>query len=153
VAGSPGHMKLKYYLDDMFTVEGLQAYLNCSEFSKEIMAVARFRTGGHTLRIETGRWQDLPRESRLCECCGLGQPESEQHFLFDCPYYCIIRGHFHLLFDSTLAARDLKFFWTTHEENMPLVAKYMHACFAARKSLLESRTRSAEPLVAPYQVQ
>ena len=30
--------------------------------------VTRFRTGSHSLAIETGRYSNTPRENRLCSC-------------------------------------------------------------------------------------
>ena len=36
------------------------------EFEREM--VTRFRTGSHSLAIETGRYSNTPRENRLCSC-------------------------------------------------------------------------------------
>ena len=48
---------------------------------------AQFRCGILPLRIETGRFRNLPVEERICELCNLRQVEDEQHFLCDCPKY------------------------------------------------------------------
>lgn len=146
--------KAKFYLDhmlwdqDLDEVPGMQPYLISP--SKATRSLSRFRTGSHCLRVETGRWSNTPREDRLCECCNLALVEDEHHFLFDCPFYCIIRGHFHCLFCS-LDQKTLKSFWLANKDNMLVTAKYIHACLEARQHLLECRsTRSVEPRVAPY---
>ncbi len=51
------------------------------------ISFTRFRVSGHSLAIETGRWNRrgrgrLPVEERLCEC---GNVQSEQHVLETCP--------------------------------------------------------------------
>ena len=51
------------------------------------MAFTRLRVSGHSLCIETGRWNRrgrgrLPREERLCVC---GIIQTESHVVEDCP--------------------------------------------------------------------
>ena len=44
--------------------------------------ITKFRLGSHNLKIETGRWQRIPRNERLCSTCGvLGD---EWHMFYDC---------------------------------------------------------------------
>ena len=45
--------------------------------------VTRFRTGSHSLAIETGRYSNIPRENRLCSC-GL-EVQTVWHVLRNCP--------------------------------------------------------------------
>ena len=42
--------------------------------------------GGGTagLRIETGRWNGLKREERICRQCMMGETEDEEQFLLRC---------------------------------------------------------------------
>jgi len=47
----------------------------------------RLRCGSNDLRIDTGRWDGLTVDERLCRLCGTGDVESEKHFLIDCNYY------------------------------------------------------------------
>lgn len=42
---------------------------------------SRLRCISHSLAIERGRWQRLPREDRTCRC---GEVQTELHVLFDC---------------------------------------------------------------------
>ena len=50
----------------------------------------KFRMGVAPLRIETGRYERLEEEQRVCFKCG-DAIESEEHVLLDCPLYQQIR--------------------------------------------------------------
>jgi hypothetical protein len=52
------------------------------EFEREL--TTRFRTGSHSLAIETGRYSNTPRENRTCSC-GTGV-QTVWHVFADCPY-------------------------------------------------------------------
>ena len=52
------------------------------------------RMSTHKLNIEVGRYEKKERHQRLCETCNLGQIESEDHFILECPTYEDIRSHF-----------------------------------------------------------
>ena len=47
----------------------------------------QFRHGILPLRIETGRFRNLPAEQRICQLCELDMVEDEVHFLCTCPWY------------------------------------------------------------------
>lgn len=49
--------------------------------------LTRLRCGSNDLRIDTGRWDGLTADERLCLVCGEGDVETEQHFLLECNYY------------------------------------------------------------------
>ena len=49
--------------------------------------VARIRCGVLPLKIETGRYRNIPVDDRLCQSCDLNMVEDEIHFLLKCPYY------------------------------------------------------------------
>ena len=49
--------------------------------------MAQIRCGILPLKIETGRYSNLPVEERLCDICNLGKVESEIHFMLECPMY------------------------------------------------------------------
>ena len=48
----------------------------------------------HKLRIETGRYDNLPRDERLCNLCNCNRIEDETHFLLDCSSFSSIRDMF-----------------------------------------------------------
>ena len=54
-----------------------------------------FRIGNHKLRIETGRYHQIPRVKRLCPLCKSNQGEDESHFLIYCNKYSILRNEFY----------------------------------------------------------
>ena len=56
-----------------------QTYL-CSEYEREMLT--KYRTGGHKLRIRTGRFENIARDQRLCKC-GAGI-QTLYHVLFEC---------------------------------------------------------------------
>ena len=54
----------------------------------------KLRISSHKLRIETGRYDNLPRGERLCNLCNCNRIEDETHFLLDCPSFSSIRDMF-----------------------------------------------------------
>ena len=46
-------------------------------------ALVRFRISSHQLRIETGRYEKIPRNERICYFCTSNKIEDENHFLLD----------------------------------------------------------------------
>ena len=51
--------------------------------------------GNHKLLIETGRYDQIPWDNRLCQTCGSNQIEDEFHLLFHCTKYCTFREEFY----------------------------------------------------------
>jgi hypothetical protein len=64
---------------------------------RQVRQFARFRVGAHRLRVETGRWQNLPWGERACERCSGDHLQS-----LDCP----VDDEYHLLFDCENFAAD-----------------------------------------------
>jgi hypothetical protein len=56
--------------------------------------LAQFRSGILPLKIETGRFTNIPIEFRLCLLCNSNSVEDEEHFLFHCSLYDHIRQAF-----------------------------------------------------------
>ena len=69
----------------------LESYLNLDIDKKYKLALTRFRTSSHSLMIETGRYENTPREQRICQFCNMGKVEDEYHFLLVCPNYRDLR--------------------------------------------------------------
>ena len=44
--------------------------------------LAKLRGGTAELRVDTGRWNGLKREERICKQCTMGEVENEEHFLY-----------------------------------------------------------------------
>ena len=57
--------------------------------------VAKLRCGILKLKIETGRFINLPLNERICELCDTGDVEDEKHFVCICPRYSNERRAFY----------------------------------------------------------
>ena len=129
--------KVSFYVDNMFfDSDQMAPYLSVLPPTAPLFALIKFRLGAHVLRVETDRWlvPKPPRESRLCRHCAMQVVEDEQHFLFDCPFYSIIRGQHFPLFGSAFHQRDIRLFFEANADQLSLVATHLHLCFQARKS-------------------
>ena len=62
--------------------------------SKFRTALTRFRTSAHSLFIETGRYDNTPRQNRICKSCNMGAIEMEYHFLLVCPKHRDLRKRY-----------------------------------------------------------
>ena len=56
--------------------------------------LVKLRISSHKLRIETGRYDNIPRDERLCNLCNCNRIEDETHFLLDCPSFSSTRDMF-----------------------------------------------------------
>ncbi len=61
-------------------LKNIMPYKYHSTFSK-------FRCGVAPIHIETGRYENLAEEQRLCILCNKGEVESEQHTMMKCTFY------------------------------------------------------------------
>ena len=66
-------------------------YIRKSLPEKYFFVLTQFRLSSHDLLIEKGRYQNIPREERICEKCSLHEIEDEFHFIFICPCYKDLR--------------------------------------------------------------
>ena len=71
-----------------------ESYLHINNFQNR-NAIAKLRTSSHKLEIETGRWNKIPRDQRICKKCILNKIEDENHFLFECQMYSNERSEFY----------------------------------------------------------
>ncbi len=55
--------------------------------------LAKFRSGIFPFSIESGRFQNIPRECRLCRMCNDNVIEDETHFIFYCNQYNDMREY------------------------------------------------------------
>ena len=67
--------------------------------------LAQMRTGSHWLGVETGRWQRVERQQRLCKRCGCGDVDDEAHMIWGCPALIDQQvQHSELFEDSTITS-------------------------------------------------
>ena len=83
VASKP---KLRTYIAIKDNVE-VENYVKYCYNRQNRSLMAQIRCGILPLKIETGRYSNLPVEERLCDICNLGKVESEIHFMLECPMY------------------------------------------------------------------
>ena len=67
-------------------------YLGLTSKLNERKQLVKFRIGNHKLRIETGRYDQIPRVDRLCPS---NQIEDESHFPIYCSKYSTLRNEFY----------------------------------------------------------
>lgn len=110
-------------------------------------AFAKFRCGTAPIRIETGRYENIPLENRTCFHCSsanLNIIESEIHVLTECPLYCDIRtelfvhAHAEIPNFSMMSNCD-KFINLFQNENLiKYCAKTCHFILTRRRNVLYS---------------
>ena len=70
-------------------------------------SVSRYRCQCSGLRVDTGRFEQLSRDQRVCPFCHDCSVEDVHHVLFDCPSYSNIRAEHPSLFQHTSVASFL----------------------------------------------
>ncbi len=118
-----------------------ELYVQAIHDRQERSLMAKFRTGVLPLSIETGRFQNIPIEYRLCLLCEDNVCESESHFLLHCKFYNDLR--------STLLLKvQVEFPLFVYIEDEPKMnilmsdnyiketAKYIHKAFHKRRENL-----------------
>ncbi len=106
-------------------------------------AFAKFRCGVAPLRLETGRYEGIPLDSRLCFNC-LDQIESEMHVIFECSLYNDIRDYLFFNVRNSVPQFDThtrteQFCILFGNENIvKYVAKTCHEILCRRKRFLYS---------------
>ena len=78
--------KLTFY-STFKTDHNLENYLVVIKDPYKRKCLSRFRVSNHNLQIEIGRYQNIPREERLCKICNSGEVENETHLLLSCKAY------------------------------------------------------------------
>ena len=90
--------------------------------------------------IELGKYNNTPRDNRLCQVCACNQTEDEIHFLFYCSKYATMRDNFYkkiepfILNVSRLPVTDLilELMNTSNYFVSMQLIKFISSCFDAR---------------------
>ena len=84
-----GHNKLRTYR--LFKKDyGHESYVTHPMSWKHKKALAQFRCSVAPIRLETGRYENLPVEQRTCFSC-TDEVEDELHVITNCPLYTDLR--------------------------------------------------------------
>lgn len=100
------------FLKQTKQIHNFESYLHINNFENR-RAITQLRTSSHKLEIETGRWNKIPRNQRICKNCILNKIEDENHLLFECQMYATERNEFYNTINSKLKI-DLSYS-ETHE--------------------------------------
>ena len=72
------------------TFRKIKKHFECEKYLNEIsnfkyrQAVTKLRISAHKLTVETGRYNNVPYNDRLCRLCELNEVGDEHHFLMSC---------------------------------------------------------------------
>ena len=118
-----------------------EKYVKCNLSRKERSVLAQIRLGILPLKIETGRFENLLPENRLCEFCSNQTIEDEEHFLFKCE----LNRELRMKFMYTLQNRSTEtisnesssiILWKTLFENPRQSSRYIISAFENRRNHL-----------------
>ena len=108
------------------------------------ISLTRLRLGCHTLRIQTGKYENrgtlIPVEERTCLVCKENCIEAEQHFLMYCrelhSYISNADTHYPSLNDNEKTRYLLR---AENTITPKIIGKYIHLMFQKRKEILDSQ--------------
>ena len=113
-------------------------YLDLVECKSHRIALTRFITSSHTLKIETGRWTrpKTPINNRLCQHC-INKVEDEFHILTECPLYRTIRqrliSNYYVINPSMYKVVQL--LTSSRKRDIISLAKFIYAAFKIHTEL------------------
>lgn len=137
-----------------------EAYLDIVKSYTDRVSLTRLRISAHTLEVETGRRQRIPREGRFCKWCNISLGahivENESHFLNQCDLNAKIRHNLHhklqnlqaslnpqtitnnnilaLTSHITEPTNQLRYQNQCHQ--LRLIARFANRCFTERQKFL-----------------
>ena len=110
------------------------------------MFLAKTRLAALSIRLETGRYErpSLPEQERLCPSCKNGHSvENEEHFLFFCGSYHVLRQQWiqkirkPVNFEDLILSEKLKIIFN-ESENVKCTAQYIVNCYDLRSKIVFS---------------
>ena len=133
--------KLRFYriFKNVFEVE---KYVSINLTISQRSILSQLRYGILPLKVETGRYFNMPVEDRICQFCETKEVETETHFLFNCNRYSTIRESFYI----TMNAFSPNFIISSNEDKLKQLfsqsnfirkfANYVNDCYKKRSSVL-----------------
>ena len=101
-------------------------------------AITALRISCHKLSIETGRFQKIPKDQRVCPHCP-EQIEDEFHFLIECPKYNVLRNNLYTCisfhtpeFSSIDHRRKFNYMLTCDTPCIIQIGQYIKRCLDIR---------------------
>ena len=127
----------------------IERYLLNIPNTKHRQALTRLRISAHSLMIEKGRYQGLPREERHCTYCltsGEKYIEDEFHLILICKLYSDLRNC--LIKDLIRTNSHESFIYIMQQNNtdsLKRISKYVYECYALRELFLIRTIRWEAP--------
>ena len=128
--------KLRTYVTLKDNIE-VEPYIKYGNNRQTRSLMAQIRCGILPIRIETGRFCNLPVEHRLCEICNQNKVEDEFHFLMECPFYHHERQQ--MLANTNIGAQagtKKESFKTLFQNHWRDVGVFLNAAWIKRQSKL-----------------
>ncbi len=114
-------------------------YRVCNRAHRSILS--QFRCGILPIKIETGRYTNIPLEFRQCILCDQNAIEDENHFLFKCEFYSSIRNSFFNMykehfsdFDNVDDVSKLKYMMS--HDMVKITAELIYSCYCKRRDFI-----------------
>ena len=119
----------------------LEKYINIIRDRTQRGLMAKARMGTLPIRVETGRYRNIPREERLCQFCDGQEVEDEIHILLKCTKYSELRDSFyktHVHSEDITVLEDIDILkHILANDNVVVIqaaAKYIHNVMMKRSS-------------------
>ena len=127
----PGWNKLRTYRLFKHEFQTEEYVLNIYITHGQRSSLAKFRCGVAPLQLETGCYEGLPEEERVCPVCNANTVESEYHAIMCCQLYDDIRDELFICATSCNdnfyhMSNDDKFVFIMSDNNV--IAKTVRAC-------------------------
>jgi hypothetical protein len=134
--------KLRFYRNFKYCKE-TEAFVYCVHNRSQRSILAQLRCGILPLKVETGRFNQIPLEFRLCTLCDQNSVEDECHFLFDCTLYDEIRTKYfryilqlHPYYFEMSKEQKLNLLMS--KELVKYTAEFIYNCYIKRRSIIYS---------------
>jgi hypothetical protein len=134
--------KLRFYRNFKYCKE-TEAFVYCVHNRSQRSILAQLRCGILPLKVETGRFNQIPLEFRLCTLCDQNSVEDECHFLFDCTLYDEIRTKYfryilqlHPYYFEMSKEQKLNLLMS--KELVKYTAEFVYNCYIKRRSIIYS---------------
>ena len=134
--------KLEFFRSQNATHSQAKYLFSVRQF-KIRQAATKLHISNHSLMIEIGRYQmpKIPKDRRLCPLCDQSKVEDENHFIFECPTYEILRrkliANSNTKIKSFMNNSDLKRLMESEDQSIHvLIGTFIHDLFKHRNNLI-----------------
>jgi len=114
-----------YHYNNFKSLLTIEKYLTMDIQLKYRIAISKFRLSNHRLNIELGRYNNVPKENRICHFCQQSNNaniiDCEYHAFFKCVKYNIVRQSY--LFNWYVHGTELYDFYALLSSQNPEIVK------------------------------